>query len=135
MVEGIYLRKGIPLKNILTFYLYGEFMSKDDSKIKKALQSRIKEFKAALKTEAKKKELHENIPGSEIMIRVEVFLPSSNPEEFVDGLFLYMGDSGGIVSAEYYFRDLCDVELCSLSEEDLKIVNELFKDDFALEIE
>ncbi|MDP3066018.1 MAG: hypothetical protein Q8N08_04690 [Methanobacteriaceae archaeon] len=110
-------------------------MSNDDSKIKKALQSRIKEFKFALNSEAQKKELHENIPGSEIMIRVEVFLPSSNPEEFVDGLFLYMGDSGGIVSAEYYFRDMYDVELCSLSEEELKIINELFKDDFTLEIE
>jgi hypothetical protein len=110
-------------------------MSNDDSKINKELQARMKEFKAALKDEAKKQELHDNIPGSEIMIRVEVFLPSPNPEEFVDGLFLYMGDTGGIVNAEYYFRDMAEVELCSLSDEELEIVKELFKDDFALEIE
>jgi len=110
-------------------------MSNDDSKIKKELQSRMKEFKAALKSETKKQELHESIPGSEIMIRVEVFLPSPNPEEFVDGLFLYLGNSGEIVNAEYYFRDMADVELCSLSDDELQVVNELFKDDFALEIE
>jgi hypothetical protein len=110
-------------------------MTNDNSKINKELQARMKEFKAALKDEAKKQELHDNIPGSEIMIRVEVFLPCPNPEEFVDGLFLYMGDTGGIVNAEYYFRDMAEVELCSLSDEELEIVKELFKDDFALEIE
>ena len=107
-------------------------MSNDDSKINKELQKRLKEFKAALKTETKKQELLDNLP---FLIRVEVFLPSPNPEEFVNGLFLYMGDTEGIVNAEYYFQDKEEVKICSLSDDELEVVKELFKDEFDMEME
>jgi hypothetical protein len=107
-------------------------MSNDDSKINKELQMRMNEFKAALKNEAKKQELLDNLP---LLIRVEVFLPSANPEEFVNGLFLYMGDAEGIVNAEYYFQDKDEVKICSLSDDELEVVKELFKDEFDLENE
>jgi hypothetical protein len=107
-------------------------MSNDDSKINKELQKRMKEFKAALKNETKKQELLDNLP---LLIRVEVFLPSPNPEEFVNGLFMYMGDTEGIVNAEYYLQDKDEVRICSLSGDDLEVVKELFKDEFDLESE
>lgn len=107
-------------------------MSNDDSKINKELQKRMKEFKAVLKNQVKKQELLDNLP---LLIRVEVFLPSPDPEEFVNGLFLYMGDTEGIVSAEYYFQDKDEVQICSLSDDELKVVKELFKDEFDLENE
>lgn len=110
-------------------------MSKDEQKITKELETRMKEFKAALKDEKKKFELMDNIPGSEVLIRFEVFLPSQNPEEFVDGLFLYMNDEGAIVNAEYYFRDMSDVEVINVSEEDLAVIKDLFGDSFTLEVE
>ena len=50
----------------------------------------MKGFKEALEDDAKKEELHESIQGSEILIRLEVFVPSDNPDEFVDGLYLYI---------------------------------------------
>jgi hypothetical protein len=113
----------------------GEFMSKDEQKITKELETRMKEFKAALKDEKKKFELMDKIPGSEVLIRFEVFLPSQNPEEFVDGIFLYMNDEGAIVNAEYYFRDMSDVEVINVSEEDLAVIKDLFGDSFTLEVE
>jgi ribosomal 30S subunit maturation factor RimM len=110
-------------------------MSKDEQKILKELNSRMKEFKAALKDEKKKFDLMENIPGSEVLIRFEIFLPSQNPEEFVDGLFLYMNDKGEIVNAEYYFRDMSDVEVINIPEDDLSVITDLFGDSFTLEVE
>ena len=110
-------------------------MSLDEQKIMKELTSRMKEFKAALKDEKKKLDLMENIAGSQVLIRFEIFLPSQNPEEFVDGLFIYMNDEGGIVNAEYYFRDMSDVEVINIPEEDLPIITDLLGDSFTLEIE
>lgn len=110
-------------------------MSKNEQKIQKELSSRIKEFKAALKDDEKKYDLMDNIPGSEVLIRFEVFLPSQNPEEFVDGLFLYMNDVGEIVNAEYYFRDMADVEVINIPEKDLQVIKDLFGDSFTLEVE
>lgn len=113
----------------------GEFMSIDEQRILKELNSRMKEFRAALQDEQKKQDLQDNIPGSQILIRFEIFLPSQNPEEFVDGLFLYMNDEGQIANAEYYFRDMSDVEVINISEEDLPVIKDLFSDAFTLEVE
>ena len=107
-------------------------MSNDDSKLNEELQMRMKEFKAALKNETKKQELLANLP---LLIRVEIFLPSPNPEEFVNGLYLYMGDTEEIVNAEYYFQDKDEVQICSLSDDELKIVKELFEDEFDQDME
>jgi len=110
-------------------------MSNNEQKILKELNLRMKEFRAALKDEKKNQELQDNIPGSEVLIRFEVFLPSQNPEEFVDGLYLYMNDEGEIVNAEYYFRDISDVEVITIPEEDLAVIKDLFGDSFTLEVE
>ncbi|WP_414469345.1 hypothetical protein [Methanobacterium sp. ACI-7] len=99
------------------------------------LKERMKWFKEALQDEAKKEELHENIQGSEILIRLEIFLPSDNPEEFVDGLYLYIDNSGEIVDADYYFRNANDGAVTRLSDEDLQVIRDLFQDAFSLEIE
>jgi hypothetical protein len=112
--------------------MYGEYMSDADSKVNKELQKRMKEFKAALKNEAQKQEFLDNLP---LLIRIEVFLPSTNPEEYVNGLYLYMGDAEGIVNAEYYFQDKDEVKICSLSGNELEVVKELFKDEFDAEME
>lgn len=110
-------------------------MSKDNKRVLKKLNSRIEEFKEALQDENKKQELQDNIPGSQVLIRFEIFLPSQNTEEYVDGLFLYMNDVGEISNAEYYFRDLVDVEVVPLPDEDLEVVKDLFGDAFTLEVE
>ncbi len=113
----------------------GEFMSKEEQKITKELNSRMKEFKSALKDENKKFELMDNIPASEGIIRFEIILPSQNPEEFVDGLFLYMNDEGVIVNAEYYYRDKSEVEVINIPEDYLPVITELFSDLFISEVE
>jgi len=102
---------------------------------KKNLDSRIKQFKKALKSEKQKNELYDSICGSEILVRLEIFLPSDNPENSVDGLFLYMNDSGKIVDAEYYLREGQEVALTALTDSDLQVVKDLFQDEFSLEIE
>ena len=104
-------------------------------KVGEELKSRMNWFKEALKDDVKKEELHESIQGSEILIRLEIFLPSDNPENFVDGLYLYIDNAGQIVDADYYFRDSCDGAITRLGDEDLQIVKDLFQDSFSLEIE
>lgn len=108
---------------------------KDTVTIDKELKARMKVFKEALKSEEKKIELHDSIYGSEVLIRFEVFLPSKDPVTFTDGLFLYMNDSGEIVDAEYYLKAEDNVTVSKLKTNDLKVVKELFKDSFSLEIE
>jgi len=107
-------------------------MSNDKQRILKELNSRMKEFRAALQDEQKKQDLQDNIPG--LLMRFELFLPSQNPEEFVDGLYLYMNDEGEIANAEYYFRDMSDVEVITIPEEDLQVIKDLF-DAFTMEAE
>jgi len=104
-------------------------------KVGEELKSRMEWFKEALKDDVKREELHESIQGSEILIRLEIFLPSDNPENFVDGLYLYIDNSGKIVDADYYFRDTCDGAITRLGEDDLQIIKDLFQDSFSLEIE
>lgn len=104
-------------------------------KLGEEFQSRMKWFREALKDDTKKEELHGSIQGSEILIRLEIFLPSDNPEEFVDGLYLYIDNSGEIVDADYYFRDSCNGALTRLDDDDLQVVKDLFQDAFSLEIE
>ena len=104
-------------------------------KVGEELKSRIEWFKEALKDDAKRDELHDSIQGSEVLIRLEIFLPSDNPEDFADGLYLYIDNSGEIVDADYYFRDACDGAITRLDDEDLQIVKEVFQDAFSLEIE
>ncbi|HEX3013457.1 MAG TPA: hypothetical protein VHO92_04180, partial [Methanobacterium sp.] len=58
-------------------------------KVGHELKSRMEWFKEALQDDVKREELHESIQGSEILIRLEIFLPSDNPDDFVDGLYLY----------------------------------------------
>lgn len=104
-------------------------------KVGEELKERMKWFRAALEDEAKKENLHEKLQGSEILIRLEIFLPSDNPEEFVDGLYLYIDNSGEIVDADYYFRDSCNGAVTRLEGEDLQVIKDLFQDAFSLEIE
>ncbi|HML04216.1 MAG TPA: hypothetical protein VK426_00440 [Methanobacterium sp.] len=104
-------------------------------KLGEEFKARMKLFKEALQDETKKEELHETLEGSEILIRLEIFLPSNNQEEFVDGLYLYIDNNGEIVDADYYFRDSCDGAVTRLDDADLQVVKELFQDAFSLEIE
>lgn len=112
-------------------------MAKTDKSvlIKDELQSRMEQFKEALKDENKRIELENSILGSEVLIRFEVFFPSPKGGKYSDGLFLYMNDSGELVDAEYYIRDADDVTIAGLETEDFGVVKELFKDSFSLEIE
>jgi len=77
----------------------------------------------------------DEICGSEVLVRMELFLPSANPDKFVDGIFIYMNDSGKIVDAEYYFKEGNQGAITRLTDKDLKIVSDLFQDEFSLEIE
>lgn len=104
-------------------------------KVGQELKSRMEWFKQALADEDKKEELHESIQGSEIIIRLEVYLPSDDPENFMDGLYLYINNAGEIVDADYYFRDSCNGAITRVEGDDLQIVKDLFKDAFSLEIE
>ena len=104
-------------------------------KLGEEFKARMKLFKEALQDETKKEELHESLEGSEILIRLEIFLPSDNTEEFVDGLYLYIDNNGEIVDADYYFRDSCDGAVTRLDDDDLQVIKELFQDAFSLEIE
>ena len=106
-----------------------------EEKLGKELKARMKLFKEALQDDEKKDELQESIQGSEILIRLEIFLPSDKPDEFIDGLYLYVDNNGEIVDADYYYKDSNDGALTRLSDEDLQIVKELFQDAFSLEIE
>ncbi|MDD3985393.1 MAG: hypothetical protein PHY59_05825 [Methanobacterium sp.] len=107
----------------------------DTITIDKKFKARMKIFKEALKSEEKKIELHDSIYGSEVLIRFEVFLPSRDPLKFVDGLFLYMNDTGEIVEAEYYIKADEKSTILKIKPTDLKIVKEIFNDSFSLEIE
>ncbi len=104
-------------------------------KVGHELKSRMEWFKQALADEDKREELHESIQGSEIIIRLEIFLPSDNPENFMDGLYLYINNTGEIVDADYYFRDSCNGAITRVEEDDLQVVRDLFQDAFSLEIE
>ncbi len=105
------------------------------STINEELLSRMKQFKEAMMDQEKRIELENSILGSEVLIRFEIFLPSKSPAKFSDGIFLYMNDSGEIVDAEYYIRDVEDITLVGLEADDFKVVKELFKDSFSLDIE
>lgn len=104
-------------------------------KLGEEFKNRMAWFREALQDETKKDELHESIQGSEILVRLEIFLPSDNPEEFVDGLYLYIDNSGKIVDADYYFQDTCNGAVTRLEDDDLQIVKDLFQDAFSLEID
>lgn len=104
-------------------------------KIGEELKSRIKLFKEAIHDDAKREELHDSLQSSEILIRLEIVLPSDNPDNFVDGLYLYIDNSGTIIDADYYFRDTNDGAVTRLEDEDLQIVKDLFQDAFSLEID
>ncbi|MBV1729116.1 MAG: hypothetical protein KUA33_02520 [Methanobacterium sp.] len=108
---------------------------KQAQKAEKELKARMRLFKKLLKDEKEKIKFYDGICGSEILVRLELFLPSDNPDKFVDGIILYMNDSGKIVDAEYYFKELEEGTITRISDEDLKVVQELFQDEFSLEIE
>ncbi|GAB6056055.1 hypothetical protein HYG87_09085 [Methanobacterium alkalithermotolerans] len=108
---------------------------KQAQKAEKELKARMRLFKKLLKDEKEKIKFYDGICGSEILVRLELFLPSDNPDKFVDGIILYMNDSGKIVDAEYYFKELEEGAITRISDEDLKVVQELFQDEFSLEIE
>ena len=103
--------------------------------INKELRLRMKQFKDAVTNEQKRMDLEDNILGSEVLIRFEILLPSHKSKKFTDGLFLYMNDTGEISDAEYYIRKADDITITALEKDDFRVVKELFKDSFSLEIE
>jgi len=104
-------------------------------RVGRELKSRMKLFRQALEDETKQEELHESLEGSEIIIRLEIFLPSDDPENFMDGLYLYINSGGEIVDADYYFRDSCNGAITRIEGDDLQVIKDLFQDAFSLEIE
>ncbi|MDI6723515.1 MAG: hypothetical protein QMD61_02580 [Methanobacterium sp.] len=104
-------------------------------KVGQELQSRMEWFKEALDNEKKREELHESIQGSEVIIRLEIYLPTDDPENFMDGLYLYINNSGEIVDADYYFRDSCNGAITRVEGDNLQVIKDLFQDAFSLEIE
>ncbi len=111
---------------------------KDDiyaQKVGKEFKERMNWFREVLKDDERKDELHGSLEGSQILIRLEVFLPSKDPDQFQDGLYLYIDNSGKIVDADYYYRDNFDGAVTRLYDDDLEVVRELFQDAFSLEIE
>ncbi|MCK9151302.1 hypothetical protein [Methanobacterium alcaliphilum] len=109
--------------------------NKSAQKSEKELKKRIRQFKKLLKDESEKENFYNEICGSEILVRMEIFLPSANPDKFIDGIFIYMNDSGKIVDAEYYYKEGEEGAITRLTDKDLKIVSDLFQDEFSLEIE
>ncbi len=112
-------------------------MSDDKSaqKAEKEFKKRIRQFKKVLKSDEEKTKFYDEICGSEVLVRMELFLPSANPDKFIDGIFIYMNDSGNIVDAEYYFKEGNQGAITRLTDKDLKVVSDLFQDEFSLEIE
>lgn len=109
--------------------------NKSAQKSEKELKKRIRQFKKLLKDESEKEKFYNEICGSEILVRLEIFLPSNNPDKFIDGVFIYMNDSGKIVDAEYYYKEGEEGAITRLTDKDLKVVSDLFQDEFSLEIE
>jgi hypothetical protein len=109
--------------------------NKNAERVEKELKSRLRQFRKVLKDDGEKQKFFDEICGSEILVRMELFLPSKNPDKLVDGIFIYMNDAGKIVDAEYYFKESEEGAITRLSEKDLKVVTELFQDEFSLEIE
>ncbi|BAM70992.1 MULTISPECIES: hypothetical protein [unclassified Methanothermobacter] len=106
-----------------------------DKKIEKELKKRINQFKKLLKNDDERENFYNNICGSEILVRIEIFLPSGNPERYYDGLFLYLNDEGRIVNAEYYYNEGGEGAITQLDDKSLEVVRELFEDELSLEIE
>ncbi len=109
--------------------------NKNAEMVEKKLKSRLRQFRKVLKDEDEKQKFFDEICGSEILVRMDLFLPSKNPDKYIDGIFIYMNDAGKIVDAEYYYKELDEVTVTRLSEKDLKVVTNLFQDEFSLEIE
>ncbi|MBC7112252.1 MULTISPECIES: hypothetical protein [Methanothermobacter] len=104
-------------------------------KIDRELKKRINQFKKLLKNEEERESFYNSICGSEILVRIEIFLPSANPERYYDGLFLYLNDEGKIVSAEYYYNEGDEGAITKLEGDSLEVVRDLFEDELSLEIE
>lgn len=117
----------------------GDIMEFNDEfykeKVGQELKSRMEWFREALDNEKKREELHESIQGSEVIIRLEIYLPTDDPENFMDGLYLYINNSGEIVDADYYFRDSCNGAITRVEGDNLQVIKDLFQDAFSLEIE
>lgn len=106
-----------------------------DINVEKELKKRMNQFKKFLKNDEEKENFFNNICGSEILVRIEIFLPSSKPEKYYDGLFLYLNDAGKIVNAEYYYNEGGKGAMITLDESSLEIVRDLFEGELSLEIE
>ncbi|HIH70663.1 MULTISPECIES: hypothetical protein [Methanothermobacter] len=106
-----------------------------DKKIERELKKRINHFKKLLKNDEERENFYNSICGSEILVRIEIFLPSANPDKYYDGLFLYLNDEGKIVNAEYYYNEGGDAAVKQLDEDSLMLVKDLFEDELSLEIE
>ena len=94
----------------------------------KKLKSRIRKFKKANKDPAEKDKFFEQLGAS-----VEIFLPNKNPEEQSDSILLYTTVDGKVIEAEYAYNEEEDFEQIPLEEKDLKVILDLFSDDFKLD--
>lgn len=94
----------------------------------KKLKSRIRKFKKANKDPAEKDKFFEQLGAS-----VEIFLPNKNPEEQSDSILLYTTVDGKVIEAEYAYNEEEDFEQIPLEEKDLKVILNLFSDDFKLD--
>jgi len=95
----------------------------------KKLKSRIRKFKKVAKDEEERIKFFDQLGAS-----VEIFLPTKDPEKEGDSIIFYTTAEGKIIDAEYsYNQGEENFTSVPVSDKDLTVLIELFKEHFTLE--
>lgn len=76
----------------------------------------------------------ENVESVDMLIKFVVNL-NSESKKVNDGIYIYMSDDGEIVNAEYFVKENGDVTIISFTDEQLKLIVELFSDVFTVNVD
>lgn len=76
----------------------------------------------------------ENVESVDMLIKFVVNL-NSESKNVNDGIYIYMSDDGEIVNAEYFVKENGDVTIISFTDEQLKLIVELFSDVFTVNVD
>ena len=89
----------------------------------KKLKSRIRKLKKCNKDEEEKEKFF-----NQLGLSFTISLPNKNPEKQDDMITLYTGPDGNIVFAEYGYSEEDQFTQMDITEKDLKVIIESFKD-------
>ena len=89
----------------------------------KKIKSRIRKFKKCNKDEEEKEKFF-----NQLGLSLTISLPTKNPEKQEDFISLYTNSQGDIVHASYAYSEGEEFVDLDISEKDLKVLIESFKD-------